>query len=548
MVRPEDVCQCESAPVCRALIVEVLGRERSVARDVDVCIYGATPAGCLAAIAARQEGASVLLVEPSRWLGGMLGAGIKPLQDCPLPAAVGGLTRQVFGLGNTPLMIRASFRDWLRDELVPVVYEHRLQSVDLSNGYIQNARFGFAPPDRWGIPAPELLSGPIETVQAAVFIDASYEGDFLPAARVAYRTGRESSQEFREKPAGVGPATLWCPIDPYVAPGSPNSGLLPMVEPDHGLPKGASDTYTQAYNFRLYLTTDPKRRVPFTRPDDYVADDYELVGRYALHIVDACDSETEVVRRLRGIFPGWLNEGEYNYFRESLITIAPLGLSKYYQDGDWPTRSTIWRKHIDYVRGLHTFLSSDRRIPRQFRERTALIGLDRTMHPDTDGWPHQLYVRVARRVEGEYTLTHADVLNQTSVDDGIGLALYGVDTYPVRRFACKDSYSSLVGVATEGNMFLGSALGTGHPYPVPYRTITPKATDCRNLLVPVCFSATHIAYASARMEPVFCVLGESAGVAAAAATRAGSAVQELNTAKLRRRLAQRDQVLDWPVK
>ena len=184
-------------------------------------------------------------------------------------------------------------------------------------------------------------------------------------------------------------------------------------------------------------------------------------------------------------------------------------------------------------------------MPEAFRRQTAALGLDRMMHPDTRGWPNQLYVRITRRMQGPYVLTHGDVLNQTQVDDAVGLALYGVDTYPVRRIAVKDPKTGAPGVATEGNMFLGGSRGTGRPYAVPYRAITPNADECANLLVPVCFSASYIAYASARMEPVFCVLGESSGVAAAQAVRKRQPVQGLDVKKLQRRLLERGQVLDW---
>ena len=250
-------------------------------------------------------------------------------------------------------------------------------------------------------------------------------------------------------------------------------------------------------------------------------------------------------RRLRDIFPGWLNSGEYNYKRDSLVTIAPLGVSRYYQDGTWEARSRVWRQHKDYLSGLHHFLSTDPRVPEAFREETAALGLDKTMHPDTEGWPNQLYVRLIRRMRGPYILTLADVWNQTQVEDGVGLALYGVDIYPVRRYVVASETTGQMGVATEGNMFVGGSKGTGHPYPIPYRAITPVAAECSNLLVPVCFSASYIAYASARMEPVFCVLGESAGVAAAQAIKAGTPVQNVDGAKLRSRLLERGQILEW---
>ncbi|WP_346103063.1 FAD-dependent oxidoreductase [Nonomuraea maheshkhaliensis] len=499
----------------------------------DICVYGGTPAGCVAAVTAHQEGASVILIEPGRWLGGMLGAGIKPLQDCPVPEAVGGLTSEVvFRFGTRPPDIVRMFREWVAEAGVTVIYEHRVTAVTRHGDRISAIRLASAPPDKWGIPAPE--AGDTFSVSASAFIDASYEGDLMALAGVPYRTGRESRQEFGEDVAGVGQVTNWTPIDPFVVPGDSTSGLIPLIDEDHGLPVGSADDYTQAYNFRFYLTTDPRHKAEITAPDDYSPGQFELVRRYI-----------KSAASLRDIFPGWLNSGEYNYQRASLVTNAPLGVSRDYQDGDWNVRSRIWRHHIDYLRGLHHFLSTHPEVPEEFRLETAAYGLDSSLFPDTGGWPHQLYVRVSRRLKGRYTLTHADVLNQTDPCDAIGLALFGVDVYPARRIPHRDPETGRLGVATEGDMFIGGHMGTGRPYPVPYRAVTPHRNDCGNLLVPVCLSATHIAYAATRMEPVFCVLAESAAVAAAMSIGDQVAVQDIDTDQLRKRIIERGQIISW---
>lgn len=515
-------------------------------RKVDVCVYGATPAGIVAAVTAKQEGCTVVVIEPGRWVGGILGAGIKPLQDCPEPQAVGGLTAsRVFGIGKRPDEIRQGFTNWLQEHQIFVLYEHRVRRAEKSGSTIVRLLLESAPPDKQAVPAPNAATKDAATIEAKVFIDASYEGDLMAAAGVKYAVGRESAETYHEELAGVGPTTNWTPIDPYVVPGDPKSGLLPLVDTDHGLPKGAADDYTQAYNYRFYVTTDPAKRIAFEKPKSYDAKDFEVVGRYVEFLVDTIKDDPEALtKRLRDIFPGWRNSGEYNYKRESLVTIAPLGVSRLYQDGTWEARSRVWRQHKDYLAGLHYFLSTDPRVPEAFRKETSALGLDKTMHPDTDGWPNQLYVRIARRMKGPYVLTLADVWNNTQVEDGVGLALYGVDIYPVRRYAVA-SETGRMGVATEGNMFVGGSNGTGRPYAIPYRSITPKTEECTNLLVPVCFSASYIAYASARMEPVFCVLGESAGVAAALAIKAGGPVQNVDAANLQRRLLERGQVLQW---
>lgn len=537
---------CRKALLILTLMTAAVTRAEDPARKVDVCVYGATPAGILAAVAAKQEGCTVLVIEPSRWVGGILGAGIKPMQDCAEPKAVGGLTAsRVFSMGKRPDVIRQGFAALLEQEQIPVSYEQRVQRVEKSGAVIVRLVLELAPPDKNGVPAPTATKKDASTIEAKVFIDASYEGDVMAAAGVKYAVGRESAEAYQEKLAGAGPTTNWTPIDPYAVPGDPKSGLLPLVDADHGLPKGAADDYTQAYNYRFYVTTDPAKRIAIEKPASYDAKDFELVGRFVEHLTRTIKDDPEtLMKRLRDIFPGWKNSGEYNYKRESLVTIAPLGVSRYYQDGTYEARSRVWRQHKDYLSGLHHFLSTDPRVPEAFREETAALGLDQTMHPDTEGWPNQLYVRLTRRMRGPYVLTLADVWNETKVEDGVGLALYGVDIYPVRRYVVASEVGQM-GVATEGNMFVGGSRGTGHPYPIPYRAITPMAAECSNILVPVCFSASYIAYASARMEPVFCVLGESAGVAAAQAIKAGTPVQNVDGAKLRSRLLERGQILEW---
>jgi hypothetical protein len=512
----------------------------------EVCVYGATPSGIYAAIAAAREGRRVVLIEPSCWVGGMLGAGIKPGQDCPLPAAVGGLMREgLASLGKSPVEVRKSFHGLLEKYQIRVLFEHRVAGVEKQKGRIVAIQLEHAPPDAWGVPAAEATDQPPKRLEARVYIDASYEGDVMARAGVSYATGRESRQQYDEPHAGVQAWTNLTPISPHVSPGDPGSGLLRWVETDHGQPLGAADDYTQAYNFRYYVTDDPARRQSLTPPENYDPADFELVGRYVQYLVQRHRDHGGPPPRLDQIFPGWLNSGEYNYFRQHLVTMAPLGVSRIYQDADYAARSRIWRWHIDYLRGLHHFLSTDSRVPAEFRRQTARLGLDRSHHADTQGWPHQLYVRVCRRMIGRYVLTEADVMNRTQVDDSVGLALYGVDTYPVRRVAVTDLETGQPAVATEGNMFIGGNRGTGVPYAVPYRAITPKRAECRNLLVPVCFSASYVAYASARMEPVFAVLGESAGVAAAQAVEQGVDVQEVNVTSLQQRLRDHGQVLEY---
>ncbi len=533
----------------------------------DVCVYGATPAGILAAVAIQREGHSAVIVEPGRWIGGMLGAGIKPVQDCSNFEAVGGMARklmltlgtdkyspdmslaQMRNLAHTvsPRDVRADFLELLNEHGVRVVYDHRMQECLKQETRIEQAVFELAPFDAYGCPPARAAQADHLRVRAKLFIDASYEGELMARAGVSWRAGREARAEFNEEHAGVCRPEHLTPIGPFVEPGNAASGLLPLVEDDHGKPLGAADDYTQAYNYRYYTTTDPRYRAPIEPPEDYEPQDYELLGRYVAWLVENTPDEKALMDRLGKIFPGdyYSSSGEHNYYRGQLFSMAPLGISRFYPAGDYATKARVWKQHQDYTRGVHHFLSTDPRVLAAFRERTARLGLDKRHHPDTHGWPHQLYIRVARRMCGRYTLTEHDVYNRTQVEDSIGLAQYGVDTYPARRIWLRRD--GRVFVAVEGAMFVGRARGpTGVPYPIPYRAVTPKAEECTNLLVPVCFSATHGAYASARMEPVFMILGESVGMAAVEALDGKVPVQQIDVMRLQERLAALGQVLRWP--
>ena len=530
----------------------------------DVCIYGATPSGILAAVAVAGEGRSVVIVEPSRWVGGILGAGLKPTQDCPNIHATGGMTHDLITTLGQPIIekdgkkargnvsmrelnpkdIRQDFLGLLEKHDIRVIYEHRVSACNKADVSITTATFDLAPFDNLGCPVAEPKKANALHVTAKIFIDATYEGDLMACADVSYRVGRESADAFGEELAGVRPPMEEAPIDPFVEPGNPKSGLLKWVENDHGKPLGSANGYTQAYNYRYYTNDDPEHRVELTPPTDYDPADFELVGRYVEYLTQNIEDQRTLHARLARIFPGWNNSGVWNYHRDSLFSLAPVGISQFYADGDYATKARVWKQHQDYLRGLHHFMSTDPRVPEAFRNKTATLGLDGRHHKETGGWPHQLYVRVSRRLAGRYTITAHDVYNRTTIQDPIGLAQYGIDTYPSRRIWFERDGQIYVGL--EGKMFVGGARGpTNVPYPVPYRAITPKADECTNLLVPICFSATHLGYASARMEPVFMICGESAGIAACHALAEDTTVQEINMISYRQALDQAGQVLEW---
>ncbi len=529
----------------------------------DICIYGATPAGINAAIAGQREGKSVVIVEPSRWVGGILGAGLSPIQDCSSLDSVGGLTRhQILHLGREetldpsgvpyktlhdqnwkvpPQNIRRGYLETLSQHKIRVIYNHRVSHCSKEKGAIVSAVFDLSPFDSLGCPPAQAKEKDHLTAEAKVFIDASYEGSLMARAGVSYRTGREDREEFNERHAGVTELDLITFIDPFKEKGKPQSGLLNGVE-DYGEKSlGQGDDYTQAYNFRYSTTSDPANRSPIEAPDNYQATDYELVGRFISHLkADETATEKSIGNLLANIMPMW--DISTNYRRSSLITMAPLGVSRLFADGDYATQAKIWKQHQDYLRGLYHFMTTDPRVPENFRQKLASQGLNQLHFPDTAGYPHQLYMRCTRRLKGRYTVTEKDVYNQGKANSVVGFGLYGVDVYPVRRVFGKEQGKYFV--AVEGWMFVGHQSGpTGKPYPIPYEAITPMEDECNNLLVPVCFSGTHIGYASARMEPVFMTLGESAGIAAVQAISEGAPVQNIDMKAYEKQLLKAGQVL-----
>lgn len=444
----------------------------------------------------------------------------------------------------SPKHVREDFLKLLEEHNVPVIYDHRISRTIKSKNEIKEVLFDLAPYDENGCPVEEAEKYDNINIKAKIYIDASYDGELMARSGVSNRIGRESTMDYGESLAGVRPYDNITPISPFIIPDNPHSGLLPLVENDHGKQQGAGDQYTQAYNFRFYVTTDPERRIEITVPEDYNPLDFELVGRYVDYLKETFKDKEELNKRLGWIFPGWRNSGEYNYHRGSLITTVPLGINHIYSGGDYATKARIWKAYQNYFRGLYFFMSSDLRVPEDFREKTKSMGLDGFHHPETNGWPHQLYIRVSRRLMGLYTITEHDVYNKTHVEDPIGLAQYGIDTYPARRtwFERNDS----IFVAIEGNMFVGGAKGpTNTPYPIPYRAIIPQKYECPNLLVPVLFSSTHLGYASARMEPTFMIVGESAGIAAIHALEEKVPVQDIDMERYLNKLKEMGQVLYW---
>jgi hypothetical protein len=487
--------------------------------NTDVCIYGASGAGINAALAVAREGYSSIIIEPTHKIGGLLSSGFRMSQDVPYHEHLGGLTGEFYkndtlqpkprhqqGAAKFNLEFLQKMIDKYPD-LIQVIPDYRLASVNKENATITEAIFEYAPPDENGVPLPERASNDLTSVKAKIFIDASYEGDLMAYSGVSYRVGKESREEYGESLAGVIISRTFPGVDPYVEEGNPESGLLSWISSEPLGEEGDSSRFFIAYNFKLAWEENPTEEYPgilITPPEKKDEGVYELLKRYT-------DAGYEI---------SWPNP---NMARGELMTGAIPGMQVDYPDGDWATRSLLWQGYIDHVRTLTDFTGKE-------------VRLLSDINDDTNGWPF-LYMRAGRRMVGEYVMTQQDLQLQTDPPTPICLGYYKVDIYPNRIVVLDDGT-----LAHEGNVW---SLASPGPYQIPYGAIIPKKEECNNLLVPWCMSASHIAYSSIRMEATYMVMGESAGIAAALALKSDKAVQDIDRNELTSMLIKYDQILEW---
>ena len=511
------------------------------AGELDVCVYGATASGVMAAVAAKKEGARVLIVEPSRWLGGMTGGGLMHI-DWGREQAVGGTARGILKRDYNDAQYREAFAALLKEHGIPVIFEHRVTSVQRQGATIKSITLDHAPPDRVGCPVAEAKTREARRINARVFVDCSYEGDVMARAGVSCTFGREARDTYGESLAGAQSSLAVYDIDPYLKPGYPKSGLLPMLQDIEMSPEGAADKLTMGYGFRWKFITGANK-IPLNPPDDYDPRMFELYRRGFQN-----KAKIDVGRRTRklGEFEaagGRIHTVGQGNLARALLAPTNYGANAGYPDGDYATRARIWRAEQTFMSGMTHFLRTDPSAPAKLKELALSIGFEPGIFNDTEGWPHQLYVREARRMKSAYVVTQKDMAGQTNPDDSVGLASYGVDEWPYATHAFEGK------VALQGGYYSMLYLEEAHQgiYKIPYRAITPKADECTNLIVPVCVSASHIAMTSIRMEPVWMILGESAGVAASMAVKAGVPVQQVEYAGLRAKLLSLHQKLERPV-
>ena len=533
---------------------------RAVLVDSDIVIYGSTPAALSAAVQAKRMGRSAVIVCPETRIGGLTTGGLGAT-DIGNKAAFGGIALDFYKdvakyYGNpdhlvvqfpnekmrkaTSAGILKSESKWTFEPSVALsILEgwekrdgldiRRNEWLDRKNGVEKkNGR----------IVSIKTLSGSVYS--GKVFIDATYEGDLMAAAGVSYHVGREANSVYGETLNGNEPGQakfhqLHKGIDPYVKPGDPTSGLLPCVEPyDPNFKPGDGDARVQAYCFRMCLTDNPANRIPFKKPEGYDEKDYELMFRHlALGPLD------------RNGMP-WINSKMPNCKTD---TNNRTGFSTDFigQNWNWPEasyaeREKILAAHLKYQRGLMWTLANHPRVPEKIRNEVSRWGTCKDEFTDGlgDGWQKQLYVREARRMIGEYVMTEANCRGKVVAPRPIAMGAYTMDSHHVRRYVTAEGY-----VQNEGDVEVGSdSKGRRFPpYPIDYGAIVPKRAECTNLFVPVCLSASHIAFGSIRMEPVFMILGQSSATAACLSIEENCSVQDLPYAKLAERLEADGQIL-----
>ncbi len=513
--------------------------------DYDIVIYGGTSAAVAAAVQARRMDQSVIIVCPERHLGGLTAGGLG-WTDSGRKEVVGGLAREYYqrikGYYDDPAAWRFAdrdkfrhykadadaiwvfephvaekiFEDLVREYDIPVV---RDQWLDRENGVkISDKR----------ITVITMLDG--NSYAGRIFIDATYEGDLMAAAGVSYAIGRESNAAYGETLNGVQIKNATkhqfnYPVSAYVIPGDPSSGLLPNVHGDHPGADGEGDHRVQAYTFRMCLTNVPENRLEYPKPANYDPLQYELLARH----LDA--GQRELFKKYDPIPNGKTDTNNSGAFSTDYI-----GMNYDYPEADYERRREIIQAHRDYQLGLMWFLAYDPRVPEDVRTAYAEWGLAKDEFVDNGHWPHQLYVREARRMVGDFVMTENHLRGLVETPDSIGMGSYNIDSHNVQRYVDADGNAR-----NEGDI----QVPPGGPYDIAYGAITPRSEECENLLVPVAVSATHIAYGSIRMEPVFMILGQSAATAASLAIANDQPVQEVDYAVLRERLLADGQVLNY---
>ncbi len=489
--------------------------------QTDICIYGGNAAGVVAALQAARLGKKIVVIEPSRHLGGLTSGGLS-WTDFGRKQAIGGMSREFYqrcgkAYGKDaewcfePRVAERVMEDMIREASalteVHVCKPEYIKSVEMNGKRIAGIT---------------MLSG--LTVSAKQYIDCSYEGDLMAKAGVSYTVGRESNSVYGETLNGAQQLRSHqfdFPVSPYRIENDPASGLLPGIDPEP-FEAGKGDKRVQAYNFRLCLTQEKGNLIPFDKPTDYDPSEYELLARYFRHPWTQWEHKFDPIAG---------NKVDKN--NHGAVSTDFIGGNHAWPDADYATREKIFQAHVRWQKGLFWFMSTALRVPEHVREWYQSWGLCRDEFEDCAGWSHQLYIREARRMVSDYVMTELDCRSLRKADEVIGMGSYNMDSHNCRRYV-KDHC-----VYNEGDV----QQHLKEPYYIGYRSIVPRRGECENLLVPVCCACSHIAYGSVRMEPVFMVLGQSSAAAAVAAIEGKTSVQDVSYAPLREQLLGLKQVL-----
>lgn len=499
---------------CATALAMVACNARKTDYDVDICIYGGTSAGVIAAYTAAKSGKSVLLVEPGRHLGGMTAGGLG-YTDIGNKFVVTGLARDFYRRVGShygkleqwvfePSVAESIFNGYIERGNIDVIYSRRIIGADVSDRKIRTITL-----EDSDNPGNEKAV----KVRASEFIDCSYEGDLMARAGATYTVGREGNDVYGEHYNGVQVMRghqFWDPIDPYIVPGDSTSGLIWGVNPGPVAPAGTGDNKVQAYNYRVCLTDNPANMIEITEPDNYDSTRYELALR--LHEVSPRRSVYDYF--IWSLMPN----GKTDINNGGGISSDMIGMNWEYPEADYARRAEIIKAHEDYTKGFFYFLGHDERVPEFIREEMLKWGYPKDEYTDNGHWSHQLYIREARRLVGEEVMTEAHCVGEKTATDPVGWAAYTMDSHNCDRQVIDGV------VKNEGNVEIGGF----PPFPISYRALVPKRNEITNLLVPVCLSASHIAYGSIRMEPVFMVLAQASAVAAVIAIDRDCPVQDVD--------------------
>ncbi len=485
----------------------------------DVCVYGGTAAGVIAAYTAVKMGKSVVLIEPGKYLGGLTTGGLG-YTDIGNKYAITGLSLDFYRrVGKhygkfeqwifEPHVAEEILLDYMKRSRTTVLYKRRIVAAKKENGYLKNITV-----ENSEQPKPFTNS----VISAKVFIDCSYEGDLMAKAGVSYSVGREENNLYGETYNGVqllDKHQFPDGIDPYKIPGDSSSGLLWGISPVALQSQGSGDKKVQAYNFRLCLTNRNDNRIAITKPNNYDPTKYVLLLRY-LEKKKPVNLDDRVLNFSK--MPN--NKTDIN--NNGPFSTDMIGMNYNYPEADYGKRFKITQEHKNYIKGLLYFIGNDERVPQYLRNEMLQWGYPKDEYKSNDNWSPQMYVREARRMIGKYIMTQHNCEGRKVAEDGVGMAAYTMDSHNCQRIVVNGM------VKNEGDVQVG---GFG-PYPISYRSLMPKEKECKNLLVPVCMSATHIAYGSIRMEPVFMVLAQSAAVAAVLAIDNKQSVQDVDVKKI----------------